>query len=140
MKVLIVEDNKIALMGIKKIFSEYPNMEIYTAENGLEAIEFLAQNQTKLPHFTLLDLNMPIMNGFEFLKEMHKNKNFKNLHVVIHTTSFNSLDVKKCEELGVCGYFVKELDMVKYKSNLKLIADYWMESKGSETQFIKKPK
>jgi CheY-like chemotaxis protein len=131
MKILIVEDNKIALMGIKKILSEYPNMEIYTAENGLKALEFLTENQTELPHFTLLDLNMPIMNGFEFLKEIHKNKNLKTLPVIIHTTSFNSLDIKKCEELGVCGYFVKELDMVKYKSNLKLIADYWIESKRS---------
>lgn len=129
MKILIVEDNKIALMGIKKILSEYPNMEIYTAENGLKALEFLTENQTELPHFTLLDLNMPIMNGFEFLKEIHKNKNLKTLPVIIHTTSFNSLDIKKCEELGVCGYFVKELDMVKYKSNIKLIVDYWTESK-----------
>jgi CheY-like chemotaxis protein len=131
MKVLIVEDNKIALMGMKKILSEYSDLEICTAENGLIALEFLSENQTELPHFTLLDLNMPIMNGFEFLKEIHKNKNLKTLPVIIHTTSSNSLDVKKCEELGVCGYFVKELDMIKYKSNLKLIADYWIESKRS---------
>ena len=41
MKVLIVEDNKIALMVMKKILSEYPNMEICTAENGIMALEFL---------------------------------------------------------------------------------------------------
>jgi CheY-like chemotaxis protein len=129
MKVLIVEDNKIALIGIKKILSEYPNIEITTAENGLQALELLSSSQDELPHFTLLDLNMPVMNGFEFLKEIKKNEHFKSIPVIIHTTSFSTVDVQKCEELGVAGYFVKELDMVKYKSNIKLIADYWSESK-----------
>ena len=46
-----------------KILSEYPNIEICTAENGLMALELLSENQSELPHFTLLDLNMPIMNG-----------------------------------------------------------------------------
>jgi len=129
MKILIVEDNKIALMGIKKILSEYPNMEICTAENGLIALNLLNESESELPHFTLLDLNMPIMNGFEFLKEIKKKDNLRTMPVIIHTTSFNTLDVKMCEELGICGYFVKELDMVKYKSNIKLIADYWREAK-----------
>jgi CheY-like chemotaxis protein len=129
MKVLIVEDNKIALIGLKKILSEYPNIEIITAENGLKALELLSSIQSELPHFTLLDLNMPVMNGYEFLKEIKKNDRFKNMPVIVHTTSFSSVDVQKCEELGIAGYFVKELDMVKYKSNIKLIADYWLESK-----------
>jgi CheY-like chemotaxis protein len=127
--IVIVEDNKIALMGIKKILSEYPNMEICTAENGLIALNLLNESESELPHFTLLDLNMPIMNGFEFLKEIKKKDNLRTMPVIIHTTSFNTLDVKMCEELGICGYFVKELDMVKYKSNIKLIADYWREAK-----------
>jgi CheY-like chemotaxis protein len=129
MKILIVEDNKIALKGMMKILSEYPNIEICTAENGLMALELLSENQSELPHFTLLDLNMPIMNGIEFLKEIKKHDSLKTIPVIIHTTSFNSSDVKKCEELGSSGYFVKELDMVKYKSNIKLIADYWTESR-----------
>lgn len=134
MKVLIVEDNKIALMGIKKILSEFPNLEICTAENGLMALEFLTKNQTELPDFSLLDLNMPIMNGIEFLREIKKNERLKTMPVVIHTTSFNSVDIKICQELGVCGYFVKELDMVKYKSNIKMIANYWIESKQNLSQ------
>ena len=129
MKVLIVEDNKIALMGIKKVLSEYPDIEITTAENGLVALEFLALNPSELPHLILLDLNMPIMNGIEFLQEIKRNESLRTLPVIIHTTSFNSSELKKCEDLGICGYFVKELDMVKYKSNIKLIADYWTESK-----------
>ena len=129
MKVLIVEDNKIALMGMKKILSEYPNIEICTAENGLMALDLLHESKSELPYFTLLDLNMPIMNGIEFLKEIKKNENFKTIPIIVHTTSFNSLDIKMCEELGIVGYFVKELDIVKYKSNLRLIADYWTESK-----------
>jgi CheY-like chemotaxis protein len=129
MKVLIVEDNKIALMGIKKVLSEHPNIEIITAENGMIALDLLTVNTSELPHFMLLDLNMPIMNGIEFLQEIKRNESLKTIPVIIHTTSFNSSEVEKCEDLGICGYFVKELDMVKYKSNLKLIANYWTESR-----------
>ena len=78
MKVLIVEDNKIALMGMKKILSEYPNIEICTAENGLMALDLLNKSKSELPYFSLLDLNMPIMNGIEFLKEIKKKRKFKN--------------------------------------------------------------
>jgi CheY-like chemotaxis protein len=58
---------------------------------------------------------MPIMNGIEFLKEIKKNENLNSIPVIIHTTSFNPIDIKMCQELGISGYFVKELDMVKYK-------------------------
>lgn len=133
MKVLIVEDNKIALMGIKKILSEYSNLEINTAENGLIALNLIAENQESLPSIILLDLNMPIMNGVEFLNEIKKNEILRNIPVIIHTTSFNPQEIKMCQELGVCGYFVKELDMVKYKSNIKLIADYWITSKRASS-------
>ena len=74
MKTLIVEDNKIVTLGIRKTLeSEFPSISIDTAENGEEALDHLNKlNQTELPFFILLDINMPIMNGIEFLVAIKK--------------------------------------------------------------------
>ncbi|MDP5158094.1 MAG: response regulator [Flaviramulus sp.] len=130
MKVLIAEDNKIVILGLKKIFSEYPEIELDIAENGLTALNFLLKHKSNLPDFILLDLNMPIMDGIEFLSTIKKNDDLKSIPVIIHSTSNNISDIEKCQLLGCAGYFVKEVDFTKYKSNIKLIIEYWKQSKG----------
>ena len=130
MKVLIAEDNKIVILGLKKIFSKYPEIELDIAENGLTALNFLLKHKSNLPDFILLDLNMPIMDGIEFLSTIKKNDDLKSIPVIIHSTSNNISDIEKCQLLGSAGYFVKEVDFTKYKSNIKLIIEYWKQSKG----------
>ena len=74
MKVLLVEDNQIVIMGIQKtLLAEFPTTIFYTAENGKEGLDLLTNlDQKDLPDFILLDINMPIMNGIEFLKRIKK--------------------------------------------------------------------
>jgi len=131
LNILIVEDNKIVVMGIKKIYNKHiPEAVISTAENGLEAIELLSktQNLENLPCFIILDINMPIMNGIEFLEIIKKDDKLKQIPVVVHTTSSNVEDYKTCKMLGISGYYVKHIDFSTYKSNLITIADYWNNS------------
>ena len=113
MKTLIVEDNKIVTLGIRKTLeSEFPSISIDTAENGEEALDHLNKlNQTELPFFILLDINMPIMNGIEFLVAIKKIEKYSRIPIIIHTTSSNAEDYFKCKTLGVCGYFVKHIDI-----------------------------
>ena len=74
MKILVIEDDKIAQLGIKKIFgAAQDTVEIYISENGEEGLDFLKNHPESLPDFILLDLNMPKMNGIEFLKEIRNN-------------------------------------------------------------------
>jgi len=73
--ILIIEDNNIVVMGIKKIYSNHiPDANVISVENGLEALELLSKidNDLDLPTFILLDINMPILNGIEFLEIINK--------------------------------------------------------------------
>jgi CheY-like chemotaxis protein len=129
--ILIVEDNKIVVMGIKKIYSKHiPDANIISAENGLEAFKLLSKidNDQQLPCVILLDINMPILNGIEFLKIIKKDERLNKIPVVIHTTSSNLEDYNTCKSLGISGFYVKNIDFTTYKNNVITIADYWKNS------------
>ena len=130
MKVLVVEDDKIAQLGIKKILSSGDlSVELVLAENGKEGVDYFDKAEAAGTDFVLLDLNMPVMNGFEFLENIRNNEKLKDLPVVVHTTSDNIEDLNKCRALGISGYFVKHIDYTVYKSNLQNIVNYWAESR-----------
>lgn len=96
--------------SLKKLNEEY---ELQTAFNGIEALEILNQKSNELgvlPDVILLDLNMPKMNGLEFLQTMRKDERFKNIKVFVMTTSGEEADRKSSEELGISGYLIKPLN------------------------------
>jgi CheY-like chemotaxis protein len=129
--ILIVEDNKIVVMGIRKIYSKHiPDANVVSAENGLEALDLLSKidNNLDLPSFILLDINMPILNGIEFLEIINKDEKLNEIPVVIHTTSSNIEDYNTCKSLGISSYYVKNIDFTTYKNNIITIADYWKNS------------
>lgn len=128
---MLVEDNKIVVLGIKKIYSKHiPDAVITSSENGMEALEVLSKTESdqNLPCFIILDINMPILDGIEFLKIIRNETRFCDIPVVIHTTSSNIEDYKTCKTLGISGYYVKHVDYSSYKNNLITIADYWNNS------------
>lgn len=130
MKVLVLEDDKIAQLGIRKILGNLPfSLDLVLLENGREGLDYLVQNQDDAPDMVLLDINMPIMNGHEFLEELRKNTRWQDLPVVVHTTSDNPSDLNSCRRLGVMGYFIKHIDYSQYRANLENIMKYWAESK-----------
>ena len=135
MKFLSVEDNKVTNLANVRIFKkEYPDIDITNTQNGYEALKYLEKcNKFDLPYFILLDLNMPIMNGIEFLSRIRQDKRFSTLPVVIHTTSSNLDDFFKCKNLGFSGYFIKNIDFNKYKETLITIGDYWFNSFNNKT-------
>ena len=131
LNILIIEDNKIVVMGIKKIYNKHqPEASLSSVENGLEAIEFLSkiEDPQMFPCFIILDINMPIMDGIEFLEIIKQDQRLQQIPVVIHTTSSNIEDYKKCKAIGVSGYYVKDVDFSVYKNNLINIANYWKNS------------
>lgn len=130
MKVLVLEDDKIAQLGIRKILGNLPfSLDLVLLENGREGLDYLVQNQDDAPDMVLLDINMPIMNGHEFLEELRKSSRWQDLPVVVHTTSDNPSDLNSCRKLGVMGYFIKHIDYSQYRANLENIMKYWAESK-----------
>ncbi|HLG38849.1 MAG TPA: response regulator [Chitinophagaceae bacterium] len=116
--ILLVEDDELDIISVqrtlKKLDAEY---NLYIAYNGREALTMLSNSENPIiPDVILLDLNMPKMNGVEFLKTIRNDEKFKDLEVFIMTTSADSSDRIATEQLGISGYIIKPLS---YNDNTK---------------------
>ncbi|AYA37268.1 response regulator [Hymenobacter oligotrophus] len=114
--VLLVEDDFFDTMTVQKSFEKFsvPH-KLYTAFNGLEALDLLlglngVEPIRPLPEVILLDLNMPKMNGFEFLAELNTHEELRHIPVFITTTSEMDIDRLQAEQHNVRGYIVKPID------------------------------
>jgi len=77
------------------------------------------------PCLILLDLNMPVMNGFEFLKIIKSDASLKCIPVVVLTTSTEPSDKYDSYELGIGGYMAKPVDYRKFVDLMRTIDTYW---------------
>jgi len=115
--VLIVDDDETSIFLSERIIERNRfAYEIHTSFNGEEALNFLKANCTQMqtsiaacPEVILLDINMPIMDGFEFMKEFNASTISPNSKVIILTSSSNPRDVEMAKELGITGYINKPL-------------------------------
>ena len=128
LSILLVEDDIIEIMKFNRTVSSLNvNCSISEAKNGEEAIDFL-MDTPHLPDIILLDLNMPKINGIEFLKIIKENDNLKGIPTIILTTSTNQTDLLECNRIGVSGYMVKPLKYEDYVSKIQKTVSYWSES------------
>jgi CheY-like chemotaxis protein len=114
--VLLVEDDIFDTMMAQKTFAKFnvPH-QLHTAFNGEEALDMLlgrgeAEAIVPLPELILLDLNMPRMNGLEFLAEMRATPELSAIPVFITTTSDIERERAATTDLEVSGYILKPLD------------------------------
>lgn len=126
LKILLIEDDEIERMKFAKVASNQWGIAIIEAENGERALDIL--DQIELPNLIVLDLNMPKINGVEFLKILKTNKALQYIPIVVMSTSNNHNDIKKCYEIGVSGYMIKPLHYEDYKKKLTSLIDYWMNN------------
>jgi CheY-like chemotaxis protein len=114
--VLLVEDDFFDTMTVQKSFEKFSiQHKLYTAFNGLEALDLLlgrngAEAISPRPEVILLDLNMPKMNGHEFLAEIRNHDQLRDIPVFVITTSAMDVDRLSAQNLGVEGYIIKPLD------------------------------
>lgn len=114
--ILLVEDDQLDQMEVKRILDRKNILHrLKIARNGLEAIECLKGKGedifTGKPDLILLDLNMPKMNGFEFLEKMDEMKDMKETKVFILTTSDNNEDKQAASKFKVSGFITKPLKL-----------------------------
>ncbi len=113
-KILLVEDDELDVISVGRTLKQFgSDYELLTAYNGIEALQILKGN---IPDVILLDLNMPKMNGIEFLKVLRKDEKLRDLKVFIMTTSAEMADRTMTESLGISGYIIKPLN---YNDNTK---------------------
>jgi two-component system chemotaxis response regulator CheY len=104
--VLIVDDSQTMRKVIRKTvtISGFEMGDCFEAGNGQEALETLSHHWVDL---ILADLNMPVMNGFEMLRELRKDNMFRNIPVVLITTEGSEKRLEEAYALGIKGYIQK---------------------------------
>ena len=96
------------------------DIECITASNGFEALHYL-ESSVQMPSLIFLDINMPVMDGFDCLKLIKRNSRFKKIPVIIFSTSDNPSDKKRVENLGAEFFFTKTPDFKLLKEKLRQI-------------------
>ncbi|MEJ8802949.1 response regulator [Pontibacter sp. H249] len=121
--ILLVEDDYLDIMNVerelKRINIEHP---IHVARNGREALSMLrgegdTPKISPAPSVILLDINMPKMNGIEFLTELRREPEFSHIPVFIMTTSNEETDRMAAQRLNVSGYVVKPLSFDNFEKS-----------------------
>jgi CheY-like chemotaxis protein len=128
--ILLVEDDEIDQFAVRRAFKELQIANpLFIAENGVVALDHLSNSVNQSPCLILLDLNMPQMNGVEFLKHRQKSDVLKLIPVVVLTTSTQDSDLIESYNLGVAGYMAKPVDHKQFMIVVKAIHAYWVLSK-----------
>ena len=109
--VLLVEDDEVDVMGVQRAFKKLKlNNAIVIAPDGQEALKKLRDGKSvPHPYLMLLDLNMPRMNGLEFLAKIRQDPELHNSIIFVLTTSNDSGDRQKAYQHNIAGYIVKGL-------------------------------
>lgn len=127
---LLVDDDEVDVQGLKRAFAKNRiGNPITVARDGIEALEYLRgeNGKTKLPkpNLIILDLNMPRMNGLEFLETIRADNEFKSSVVFMITTSKDEEDKTRAYGHNVAGYIVKQDPAKTFLEAVSLLEHYW---------------
>jgi CheY-like chemotaxis protein len=123
--VLLVEDDNVDAMTVERAIKELKvKNELIRSTDGEEALEYLRNPLNGKPCIILLDLNMPKMNGIEFLKAVKADDTLKDIPIVVMAASNEEKDIVETFNLGVAGYIFKPIDSKKL-NEFKPIKLYW---------------
>jgi CheY-like chemotaxis protein len=129
--ILLVEDDEVDVMNVQRAFKKNNiNNPLYVANNGLEALVMLRGdgNPPSIPpeqRLILLDLNMPKMNGIEFLRELRADPELKPIPVIVLTTSNEDRDKVEAFNFNVAGYIVKPVTFSNFVEAVATLNKYW---------------
>ncbi len=128
-EILVIEDDDIDAKSIKRALEKLKILnKLHRARDGIEALALLRDdtvNITKRPYLILLDINMPRMNGLEFLAAIRGDDKLRNAIVFVLTTSKAEEDIKAAFDQNVAGYMVKSDLENGFVSAIELIDQYW---------------
>jgi CheY-like chemotaxis protein len=132
MNVLLVEDDEVDVMNVKRAFKKHKiTNPLYVAGNGIEALAMLRSQGNQKPtvpesrRLVLLDLNMPKMNGLEFLQEIRNDQQLKRTPVIVLTTSDEDKDRIEAYNLNVAGYILKPVTFTNFADVIMALNKYW---------------
>ncbi len=127
LNILLVEDDEVDVMNVRRAF-ERNNVSnpLFVAGNGLEALEMLRSDSIpRERRLILLDLNMPKMNGIEFLQALRADPDLASTPVVVLTTSNDDQDKIDAYNLNVAGYLLKPVTFSNFCERMTTLNKYW---------------
>jgi two-component system, chemotaxis family, response regulator Rcp1 len=129
--ILLVEDNEADVRLTQEVFAEgkFRN-NLTVANNGVEALACLRKQgnfkNSVRPDLMLLDLNLPIMDGWEVLSQIKEDPGFRSIPIVILTTSKAEEDILKAYKLHSNCYITKPVDLDQFVTVVRYIEDFWL--------------
>ncbi|MEB3230833.1 MAG: response regulator [Leptolyngbyaceae bacterium] len=130
--ILLVEDDEVDVMNVRRAFRKMDiTNPLYVAKNGLDALELLRGSDGKkaaIPsdrRIILLDLNMPKMNGIEFLEELRADPSLRSIPVIVLTTSDEAQDRMDAYRFHVAGYILKPVTFTNFVEMMATLNRYW---------------
>jgi CheY-like chemotaxis protein len=127
LNILLLEDDEVDVMNVQRAFKRNNILNpLWVGANGIEGLALLRGNEMPRDHrLILLDLNMPKMNGIEFLRELRADPNLRSLPVVVLTTSRDERDRVEAYDLNVAGYLVKPVSFTDFADLMAALNKYW---------------
>lgn len=126
--ILLVEDDAVDVMNVQRAFHKnHMTNPLMVASNGLEALTMLRSGVVPADRrVVLLDLNMPKMNGIEFLRELRADPDLKATTVIVLTTSTEARDKLDAYNFNIAGYLVKPVTFPSFVEVMAALNKYWM--------------
>ena len=140
LNILLIEDDSVDVMNVQRAFKKNNiTNPLHIAFNGVEALNMLRGTNGKpklnpMPRIILLDINMPKMNGLEFLRELRHDPELRSISVFVMTTSNDDQDKIEAYSLNVAGYILKPLSFEKFVNAVCILYSYWKLCEQPENQ------
>jgi len=124
--ILLIDDDYIDRMTVERAMedSDIEN-ELLVAGNGEEALEMLRGKKKPQPGIILLDINMPVMNGIEFLEAIKDDEELRKIPVIVLSTTKHDKDRIASSNLSVADFMVKPSNYRKFIEMFRKIKEYW---------------
>jgi CheY-like chemotaxis protein len=127
LNILLVEDDQVDVMNVRRAFERNRiSNPLFIAEDGVQGLEMLRSGSfPRDRRLVLLDLNMPRMNGIEFLREVRRDSALQSTPVVVLTTSNDDRDKIEAFNLNVAGYLLKPVTFINFVEVMAALNKYW---------------
>ena len=125
--VLIAEDDEDMVFMLERALRKAGVQNpVKIVADGQEAVEYLEKHDHKTPRLAVLDIKMPLRDGFEVLKRVRDNPKLCRVPVIILSSSDAEVDVKRAYDMGANSYVVKPGDTAGVDAVIRAIQDYWL--------------
>ncbi len=124
--ILLIENEDVDAVEIERTLKDINvTNELVRKVNSETALEYLREEHNQKPCFVLLDMNLPRMEAFEFLKVVKTSDTLKEIPSIVLTTSEKDKDVAESSGLDVAGYIVKPIDYRQFIEAMRTLGIHW---------------